>query len=53
MRLALATRSLLIAQISDLHVRPAGHRYKKVVDSNAALVDAIDHLRYRDPAPLA
>ena len=36
---------MLIAQLSDAHVRPKGVLYHDVVDSNAALVDAVAHLR--------
>lgn len=36
---------MLIAQLSDAHVRPAGVLYHDVVDSNAALVDAVAHVR--------
>lgn len=43
--------SLLVAQLSDLHVRPAGRLYKKVVDSNRMLVEAIDHLHGLDRRP--
>ena len=35
---------MLIAQLSDLHVRPKGQLYKGVVDSNSMLNDAIGHL---------
>ena len=34
---------MLLAQISDLHVRPAGERYKDAVDSNRMLADAVEH----------
>lgn len=46
-----STSSLLIAQLSDLHVRPAGHLYQKVVDSNRMLTEAIDHLHGLDRRP--
>jgi len=42
---------LLIAQISDVHVRPAGVLYKGVADSNAMLAAAIAHLQRLDPRP--
>lgn len=42
---------MLLAQISDLHVRPEGHLYKGVVDSNRMLQDAISHLHGLDPRP--
>lgn len=42
---------MLVAQISDLHVRPAGERYKDAVDSNRMLAEAIDHLNGLDPRP--
>jgi 3',5'-cyclic AMP phosphodiesterase CpdA len=42
---------MLLAQISDLHVRPAGALYKDVVDSNAMCAAAIDHLNRLDPRP--
>ena len=42
---------MLLAQISDLHVRPAGERYKDAVDSNRMLAEAIEHLNRLDPRP--
>jgi 3',5'-cyclic AMP phosphodiesterase CpdA len=42
---------MLIAQISDLHVRPAGERYKDAVDANRMLADAVEHLNKLDPRP--
>ena len=36
---------MLVAQPSDAHVRPKGVLYHDVVDSNAALVDVVAHLR--------
>jgi Icc protein len=39
---------MLVAQISDLHVRPKGELYQGVVDSNRMLGDAIDHLHRMD-----
>jgi 3',5'-cyclic AMP phosphodiesterase CpdA len=42
---------MLLAQISDLHVRPAGELYKDVVDSNAMCAAAIGHLNGLDPRP--
>lgn len=42
---------MLIAQISDVHVRPRGALYQGVVDSNRALVEAIGHLHGLDPRP--
>lgn len=42
---------MLIAQISDLHVRPKGQLYRGVVDSNAQLNSAIRHLYQLDRRP--
>ena len=42
---------MLLAQISDLHVRPAGERYKDAVDSNRMFADAVAHLNRLDPRP--
>jgi 3',5'-cyclic-AMP phosphodiesterase len=42
---------MLIAQISDLHIRPPGELYKGVADSNRMLTEAIDHLHHLDRAP--
>jgi 3',5'-cyclic-AMP phosphodiesterase len=42
---------MLIAQLSDIHVRPHGQLYKNVVDSNAMLLDAFAHLHALDRRP--
>ena len=42
---------MLIAQLSDLHVRPQGVLYQGVVDSNAMLAAAIAHVNALDPQP--
>jgi len=42
---------MLLAQISDLHVRPTGERYKDAVDSNRMFADAVEHLNRLDPRP--
>lgn len=42
---------MIIAQFSDLHIRPAGQRYQGVVDSNQMFVDAVDHLHGLDRQP--
>src|SRR6476660_803500 len=42
---------MLIAQLSDLHVRPEGVLYQGVVDSNAMLATAIAHVNALDPGP--
>lgn len=42
---------MLIAQLSDIHVRPKGRLYKDVVDSNRMLVAAIEHLHGLDRRP--
>src|SRR5580704_3419281 len=42
---------MIIAQISDPHVRPIGHLYKDLIDSNRMLVDAVDHLNALKPRP--
>ncbi len=42
---------MLIAQISDIHCRPPGQRYKDIVDSNQALRNAIAHLDRLDRRP--
>src|SRR6185436_6613779 len=42
---------MLVAQISDLHVRPAGQRYKDAVDSNRMFAEAVEHLNRLDPRP--
>lgn len=42
---------MLIAQLSDPHVRPSGILYHGVTDSNQALVDAIVHVQGMDRRP--
>ncbi|KPB85958.1 3',5'-cyclic adenosine monophosphate phosphodiesterase CpdA [Pseudomonas syringae pv. maculicola] len=42
---------MLIAHISDTHVRPRGLLYQGVVDSNAMLAAAVDTINALDPAP--
>jgi len=42
---------MLIAQLSDLHVRPKGVLYQGVVDSNRMLGDAIRHVHTLDRRP--
>ena len=42
---------MLIAQLSDPHVRPQGTLYQDVVDSNAMFAAAIDHVNGLDPRP--
>lgn len=42
---------MLIAQISDVHVRPAGQLYKGLVDSNQMFSEAIAHLEAFDRRP--
>lgn len=42
---------MLIAQLSDPHVRPEGVLYQGVVDSNAQFAAAIAHLNALDPRP--
>ncbi|MFK8250600.1 phosphodiesterase [Ancylobacter terrae] len=42
---------MLIAQISDPHLRPKGELYQGLVDSNAMFAAALDHLAGLDPAP--
>ncbi len=42
---------MLVAQISDLHVRPVGQSYKDAVDSNRMFADAVEHLNRLDPRP--
>jgi 3',5'-cyclic-AMP phosphodiesterase len=48
---SIADLPMLIAQISDLHVRPEGVLYKGVVDSNRMLADAIAHVNVLRPRP--
>lgn len=42
---------MLIAHLSDLHVRPKGVLYHGVVDSNARLAEAVAHVLAIDPHP--
>ncbi len=42
---------MLIAQISDPHLRPAGQLYNGRVDSNALFAAALRHLEALDPQP--
>ena len=42
---------MLIAQISDPHLRPSGALYQDEVDSNAALREAVDQLNRLSPQP--
>jgi len=42
---------MLIAQISDPHIRPAGQLYQGVADSNRMFEEAIDHLHALDRRP--
>ncbi len=42
---------MLIAQISDTHVRPKGKLYQGLVPSNRMLAQAVDHLNALDPRP--
>ncbi|AKF51446.1 phosphodiesterase [Pseudomonas syringae] len=42
---------MLIAHISDTHVRPRGQLYQDVVDSNAMLAAAVDTINALDPPP--
>ena len=42
---------MLIAQISDPHLRPGGALYQETVDSNADLVRAIDQINRFSPQP--
>jgi Icc protein len=42
---------MLIAQISDPHLRPRGVLYQDLVDSNAMFAAAIDHLNGLSPQP--
>jgi 3',5'-cyclic AMP phosphodiesterase CpdA len=42
---------MLIAQISDLHVRPDGETYAGRVDANAMAATAVRHLNDLDPRP--
>jgi len=42
---------MLIAHLSDLHIRPQGQLYQGLVDSNAMCEAAIVHLNALNPAP--
>jgi 3',5'-cyclic AMP phosphodiesterase CpdA len=42
---------MLIAQISDPHLRPRGVLYQDLVDSNAMFAAAVDHLNELSPQP--
>jgi 3',5'-cyclic AMP phosphodiesterase CpdA len=42
---------MLIAQLSDTHIRPAGQLYQGVVDSNQMFRDALEHLYTLDQRP--
>jgi 3',5'-cyclic AMP phosphodiesterase CpdA len=42
---------MLIAHLSDPHLRPRGHLYQNIVDSNAMFLTAIRHLASLDPQP--
>lgn len=42
---------MLIAQLSDIHVRPRGQLFKGLVDSNRMLAEAITHLHQLDRQP--
>ena len=42
---------MLIAHLSDPHLRPRGQLYKGLVDSNAMFDLAVHHLNRLDPAP--
>ncbi|MEZ5660665.1 MAG: phosphodiesterase [Burkholderiaceae bacterium] len=42
---------MLIAQLSDIHVRPSGELYKGVADSNRMFSEAIGHLHGLDRRP--
>jgi 3',5'-cyclic AMP phosphodiesterase CpdA len=42
---------MLIAQLTDLHVRPHGMRANRVVETNAMLERALKHVAALDPAP--
>ena len=43
--------TFLIVQLSDVHVRGKGERYKDIVDSNLMLEQAIEHLHKLDRKP--
>jgi 3',5'-cyclic-AMP phosphodiesterase len=42
---------MIVAQISDRHVRPVGELYKGLIDSNTMLSAAVAHLNALDPRP--
>jgi len=42
---------MLIAHLSDPHLRPRGQLYHDIVDSNAMFLAAIRHLASMDPRP--
>jgi 3',5'-cyclic AMP phosphodiesterase CpdA len=42
---------MLIAQLSDPHIRPKGKLYKRLVDSNRMFAEAIEHLHGLDRRP--
>jgi 3',5'-cyclic AMP phosphodiesterase CpdA len=42
---------MLIAQLSDTHIRPAGQLYQGVVDSNRMFQDAVEHVYGLDRRP--
>jgi 3',5'-cyclic AMP phosphodiesterase CpdA len=42
---------MLIAQLSDPHLRPRGQLYQTMVDSNAMFLTALQHLAALDPQP--
>lgn len=43
---------MLIALLSDLHVRSPGRPYREIVDSDRMLRDAIDRMHRLDRAPV-
>ncbi|WP_321814071.1 MULTISPECIES: phosphodiesterase [unclassified Paraburkholderia] len=42
---------IVIAQVSDIHVRPRGRLYQDCVDSNAMFAEAVETLNRLNPAP--
>jgi predicted MPP superfamily phosphohydrolase len=44
-------RAMLVAQISDLHVRPDGCLYEGKIPSNAMAMAAVNHLNSLKPRP--
>lgn len=42
---------MIIAQISDLHLRTDGHKLKGIVDSVAALRNVVEHINALEPRP--